>query len=682
MHHETFLQDLAIIMIVAGLVTVLCHRFKQPVVLGYILSGVIIGPHTPPFLLIHSQETITTLSELGIIFLMFTLGLEFSLRKLKEVGATALIAASLEIAVLQGVGYAIGRAFGWSPMDSLFLGAILAISSTTIIVKALEDLGLVKEGFARLVFGILIVEDMLGIVLIALLTGMAKTGTLFSAEAASSLGLLAVFLIVSLVLGLIAVPRMVEYVARFRSGEMLLITVLAICFGFTLLTVKLGFSLALGAFLIGAIVAESRDHGRIESLLMPVRDMFSAVFFVSVGLLIDPKLLVDHALPIAVLSAVVILGKVLTCSVGTLLAGHDLRTSTRVGMALSQIGEFSFIIASVGLSLKVTSDFLYPIAVSVSALTTFTTPWLIRASDPLTAWIEKRTPPYLLNFLHLYARWLEQLGQRRKESQVRAILHRIAGQLATFLGLIAGSFLAGGFLSRLTLRHLDWARAQEEVVHSAFWVASLLVAMPVYLAASRKLKALGMILADLGVPETLDRKVEVRALMANSFLAVSLAALATFTFALGYAMLPPAPFLLAILLMVGFLGWRLREPFNNLYWHGKTALAETLAAPTPETAVESVPVAQVSSRLLREARVETVDLMEGMPGSGRSLRELELKTRIGAVVVGIDREGREIINPHADEVLLAGDRILILGDESRLNATRLLLEGSAEKPAI
>jgi CPA2 family monovalent cation:H+ antiporter-2 len=434
MHHETFLQDLAIVMMVAGVVTLLFHRLKQPVVLGYILAGVIIGPHTPPFPFVSSPDTIQTLSELGIIFLMFALGLEFSLRKLREVGATAVVAATLEIAVMIGVGYGIGRFFGWAFMDSLFLGAILSISSTTIIVKALEELGLVKQRFARLVFGVLIVEDMLGIVLIALLSGLAKTGSLFTKEAAGSLGLLAVFLISSLVFGLLAVPRILSFAARFRSAEMLLVTVLALCFGFTLLTVKLGFSVALGAFLIGAIVAESREHGRIEELLMPVRDMFSAVFFVSVGLLIDPDLLVEHAVPIAAISLAVVAGKVVTCSLGAFLAGNDMRTSARVGMSLSQIGEFSFIIAALGLSLGVTSGFLYPIAVSVSAITTFTTPWLIRSSDRFTGWVEAHTPPTTLSFLHLYRRWLDQFAKRRQDSQVRRILRRILAQLATFMG--------------------------------------------------------------------------------------------------------------------------------------------------------------------------------------------------------------------------------------------------------
>ena len=331
MHEVTFLQDLAIVMIVAGLVTVLFHRLKQPVVLGYIIAGVIIGPHTPPFPLIADEETIRTLSELGVILLMFSLGLEFSLRKLREVGATALIAALSAIFLMIWAGYALGSAFGWNSMDSIFLGAILSISSTTIVIKTLEDLGKTKEKFARLIFGILIVEDILAIVMIALLSGFATTGSFTPADLGMTVLKLASFLVTLLLVGLIIVPRLLDYVAKFKSNEMLLVSVLGLCFGVSLLAVKLNYSVALGAFLIGAIIAEARQIHRIEALLEPVRDMFSAVFFVSIGLLINPALIWEHAVPIVIITAVVVVGQAVTCSFGTFVAGNDMRTSLRVG---------------------------------------------------------------------------------------------------------------------------------------------------------------------------------------------------------------------------------------------------------------------------------------------------------------------------------------------------------------
>ncbi len=678
MPHLSFLQDLAIVMIVAGLVTILCHRFKQPVVLGYILAGVIIGPHTPPFPLIQDDGAIQTLSELGVIFLMFSLGLEFSLRKLRQVGATALIAALLEITVMIAVGYGIGRLFHWSAMDSLFLGAIISISSTTIIMKALDELGLRGEKFAGLVFGILIVEDILGIVLIAMLSGIARTGTLQSWDAVLTVGQLAVFLIVSLVLGLIAVPRLIGFVSRFRSHEMLLVTVLGLCFGFCLLTIKLGFSLALGAFLIGAILAEAKEIGKIEDLMSPLRDMFSAVFFVSVGLLIDPRLLVTYAWPIAVITLAVVVGQVLTILIGTFLSGHDLRTSTRVGMSMSQIGEFSFIIAALGLSLKVTSGFLYPIAVCVSAVTTLITPYLIRGSDPFTAWMQKRLPSTLLSYLNLYSRWLGQFGRGRQDNQVRIILRRIMGQLGVFLGLIGGSLIAAVFLSRILLRYYPSLREWRAVVHSVLWLAAMFAAMPVYLSAYRKLKALGMIVAELGITDAMggERKAEVRAVVANAILASGLVALAGYTFGLSYAVLPPQQVLYVLIALSALLVYWMRGPFNKIYFQGKAALAETFAKnassedPVPQAAVHV-------THLLREAKLETLILAQGMPGAGRTPRDLELKTRTGAFIVGIERESLQIVNPEADELLLPGDQLLLVGSRDQLDAAIHTLAGDA-----
>src|SRR5436190_24032185 len=310
MHTLEFLQDLAVVLTVAGVVTLLFHRFKQPVVLGYILAGFIIGPHTPPFSLITNEESINTLSEIGVILLMFALGLEFSLRKLKKVGGTAVIAAVLEILVMGWVGYELGRAFRWNNTDSLFLGAMLAMSSTQVIIKVLNEMGRTKETFAQLIFGILIIEDILGIAMIALLSGIAMTGSLSLGGIGLTLGKLTVFLVVALVIGLATVPRLFGYVAKFKSNEMTLVTALALCFGVSLLAAKLGYSVALGAFVIGAVIAEAREIHRIETLIEPVRDMFSAVFFTAIGLLIDAKMLMTHWAPILAITVAVVVCKV------------------------------------------------------------------------------------------------------------------------------------------------------------------------------------------------------------------------------------------------------------------------------------------------------------------------------------------------------------------------------------
>src|SRR3989454_1081920 len=440
MHAATFLQDLAVVMIVAGLVTVIFHRLKQPVVLGYIIAGVIIGPHTPPFPLIQSEGTVTTLSELGIILLMFSLGLEFSLRKLCKVGGTAFIAALLQTLLMIWGGYEIGRMFGWHTMDSLFLGAMLSISSTTIIVKALADLGKSKERFAQLIFGILIIEDILAIILIALLSGIAMTGTLSVTNLGVTVGKLVIFLVFALVIGLIPVPPLLGYVAKFKSNEMLLITALGLCFGSSLLAAKLGYSVALGAFIIGAVVAEARQIHRIEILTEPIRDMFSAVFFVAIGLLIDPAILLEHWLPVLVITLVVVIGKVVTCSFGTFVAGNDSRTSLRVGMGLAQIGEFSFIIASLGVTLHVTSGFLYPVAVAVSAITTLLTPYLIKGADGLVNWFDREAPRSLVGSLELYTQWVAHLGGQRHSSI--AWMRKWLWQMGLNAALIAAVFVS------------------------------------------------------------------------------------------------------------------------------------------------------------------------------------------------------------------------------------------------
>ena len=499
-HNVSFLQDLAIVMIVAGLVTILFHRLKQPVVLGYIIAGVIIGPHTPPFPLIGDEATIQTLSQLGIVFLMFSLGLEFSLRKLKEVGPTAFIAASTAILVMVCAGYSLGQAFGWSTMDSIFLGAILSISSTTIVMKALDELGLKKERFAQLIFGILIVEDILAIVMIAILSGFAATGSFTVRETGMTVVKLCSFLGILLVAGLIIVPRLLNYVARFKSNEMLLVAVLGLCFGVSLLAVKLEYSVALGAFLIGAIIAEARQILRIETLMEPLRDMFSAVFFVSIGLLIDPTLLVKYAGPILIITAVVVVGQVISCAFGAFIAGHEKKVALRAGMGLAQIGEFSFIIASLGLSLKVTSSFLYPIAVAVSALTTLITPYLIRSSDGIVAWFDRALPKPVTAWLDLYTRWVEGLGKER--SFAMRLVRKWAWQLVLNLILVTGVFVTAASLRRYGLRWWPEIPRGEDGVKAALWLAAMLVSLPLLIAIFRKLRALSMLLSEMSISRT------------------------------------------------------------------------------------------------------------------------------------------------------------------------------------
>jgi CPA2 family monovalent cation:H+ antiporter-2 len=575
---EFFIQDLAVIMLIAGIVTIVFNRFKQPVVLGYIVAGVIIGPHTPPFELIKDQDTIHIMGELGVIFLLFSLGLEFSIKKLAKVGSTAFVAAAAEITLMIWIGYEIGTWFGWKKMDAVFLGAMLAVSSTTIIVKALNELGMKNQKFAQIIFGILIVEDILAIGMIALLSGIATSGSVDPVDVFSTVGKLLLFMIVSLVLGILLVPRLLDYVARFRSNEMLLVSVLGICFGFCLLVMKLNYSVALGAFLVGAVMAESRHIHRIERLIESLRDMFSAIFFVAIGLLFDPRVLVQYWLPITLITLAVVFGKLVSSGLGTFLAGHDGRTSMRVGMGLAQIGEFSFIIAALGVALKVTSDFLYPIVVAVSAVTALLTPYLIRLADPLSIRIGNLMPSRISAIFGMYAVWLDSLQPQGDKAELTRIARRILLQVVVNLALVAAIFLVSAyFVEPLGTKMAPWV-PDMQIQKAAIWGAALLLSLPFLIATYRKLQAFSMLLAEVGVkPEFAGAYTDrTRRVISELIPVLAIAGIMLLIFALSSSILPPLNLLIVVLLGAAGLGLLLRRRLVVLHSRLQIALIETL----------------------------------------------------------------------------------------------------------
>ena len=672
MHSVTFLQDLAVVMIVAGLVTVIFHRLKQPVVLGYILAGVIIGPHTPPAVLIQDRATIDTLAELGVILLMFSLGLEFNLRKLTQVGIPAFIAALMEILLLFWVGYEIGRFFNWPLLDSIFLGAMLSMSSTTVIIKVLTELGRMKERFSQLVFGILIIEDILGIAMIALLSGIAMTGRLSVGDVGMTLAKLGVFLAVTLVAGLILVPRLITFVARFKSNEMLIVTVLGLCFGVSLLAVKLGYSVALGAFVIGAVVAETREIHRIETLLEPVRDMFSAIFFVAIGLLIDPAMVVTYWKPILVITVAIIIGKVLACSFGSFLGGNDSRTSLRVGMSLAQIGEFSFIIASLGVTLKVTSDFLYPIAVAVSAITTLLTPYLIRSADGVTNWFDSAAPKSVVQTLGTYTRWVGQLGSQAHVNMRSTLARRWVLQMCLNLVLVAAVFIAAGFVEH---RRPEWTRSlgvSPELAKSILWLAAVVLCLPMLIATFRKLQALGLLIAETKVTRVAagESTSAIRSLVAQVVPIAGTLVMALFIMALSATLLPSHEVFAVLLGIVAVITWLLWRSSVRIYSRAQFALRETFAQ-QPDPRPHASPTGLRS--LLKEADLESLTISEDSPSAGKLIAELQLRTRTGASIVGIERNGDSIINPGPDDELQLGDQVLLLGTPEQLRQAKIAL---------
>lgn len=561
----TFLQDLAIIMIVAGVVTIIFHRLKQPVVLGYILSGVIVGRHTPPFPLIHDENTIKTLAELGVIFLMFSLGLEFNLRKLFRVGYAAFITALAEIILMIWVGYELGQFFGWRKIDAFFLGAMLAISSTTIIIKALNELKLKRENFAQLIFGILIVEDILAIGILVILSSVAIGKSVDPGDLLMTLGKLVIFFVVSLIIGFLTVPKLLAYVAQFKSKEMMLVTVLGLCFGFSLLVMKLDYSVALGAFLIGTIMAESQQIKLIEKLVEPLTNMFSAIFFVSIGLLVDPGIIKTFWLPILIITLALVIGKVLSCSLGVFLAGKDGKTSMRVGMGLAQVGEFSFIIASLGISLKVMSPYLYPIIVAVSAITTFLTPYLIKLADPFTIFLANILPDNMLKFFNSYTFWIKRLSLKKENEPIKQAIKKGFFQIVLNLIIIIAFFIIGSFLARNKLFRILFNDIRIE--NAVIWGMALILSLPFVIAIYRKLKGLSMIFSEMLIKSNKSGKynIKLRRTVSEMIPLIGMTGIFLMITALSATIFPPTRIMICVLIIVVLLAAILWTWFVKLH---------------------------------------------------------------------------------------------------------------------
>jgi monovalent cation:H+ antiporter-2, CPA2 family len=400
-HLPPLIYDLALVLIAAAVISLIFKWLKQPVVLGYIIAGFFVGPNFKVFPSVVEIESVKIWAEIGVLFLLFGLGLEFSFKKLLKVGGVAVITALSGVGMTMLTGFLIGKLFlGWSMIDCLFLGGILAIASTTIIIKAFDELGVKSQKFSGIVMGVLVVEDIVAVVLMVVLSTVAISRTFQGVEMMISVLKLLFFLILWFLSGIYILPSLLKSLRRLLSEETLLIVSLALCFMMVVLATMAGFSPALGAFIMGSILAETTKAEKIEHLLKPLQSLFGAIFFVSVGMLIDPKMLVTHAVPIGLATLVLLFGKPFFVVLGALVSGQPLKVAVQSGMSLSQIGEFSFIIATLGLTLGVTSDFLYPIAVAVSVITTFTTPFMIRLSGPFYQLLERKLP----------AKWMEKLN--------------------------------------------------------------------------------------------------------------------------------------------------------------------------------------------------------------------------------------------------------------------------------
>lgn len=454
---QNFISDLALILISAGIVTLLFKRLKQPLVLGYIVAGFLAGPHMPYTPSVSDMSSIHTWADIGVIFLMFTLGLEFSFKKIVKMGIGPVVAACCVMFCMMSVGSVVGHLFGWGSMNSLFLGGMLAMSSTTIIYKAFDDLGLRQQKFAGEVLSVLILEDILGILLMVVLSAVAVSRQFQGMELVGSLLKLGFFLILWFVVGVYVIPIFLRKTHRLMNRETLLIVSIGLCFLLVVMAEKAGYSSAFGAFMMGSILAETLEAEQIERVVSPVKDLFGAIFFVSVGMLVDPAVLATYWLPILVICVSIIVGQAVFGTASFLISGQPLRTAVQGGFSLAQIGEFAFILASLGTTLGVTSDFLYPVVVAVSIITTFFTPYMIRAASPVCKWLERIVPPAVIHRLMERGQHATNTPSTANEHVWKRLLTALISQVGAYLTLsiavILISFSVLLPLSRATLGH-------------------------------------------------------------------------------------------------------------------------------------------------------------------------------------------------------------------------------------
>lgn len=671
------LQDLALILVVAAVTTVLFQKLKQPVVLGYLLAGLIVGPHIP-IPLFADLEQVHVLSELGIILVMFAIGLEFSFRKLAKLATTAGVIGILQICVMFWLGYMLGLSFGWTRVEALYMGGMISVSSTMIIAKAFADQG-ITERFTELVIGILIVEDVAAILMIAILSAFSP-GRGLPTEALFTAGLqLTGFLIVALVLGFLIVPRAIRAVAKLNSDETLVVASVGICFAYSYLAQKGGYSVALGAFIAGSLVAESGHTHHIEHVIRPLRDVFAAVFFISVGMLMDPRTLVDHWQAIAWITLIVLVGKILSVSFGAFLMGSDLRASVRSGMSMAQIGEFSFIIAAAGVASGAIRDFLYPIAIAVCVITTFTTPGLIRISGKAATVLDRMLPDRLKTLATLYSSWVEKTRSFSTVpvSTTRKIFRILMMDVVLLAAIAAISSYYRRPLEEVIVRFLPLSGTSTEMV---LVVLMILLAVPFLISIVRASRTLGTILATdvLPVSSKLDLADAPRRTMTLLIEFVTVFVVGVILVAVTLPFLPGfsgAIIIGLILAVFGFVVWRGATDLDAHVRAGAEVIIEALATATGSHEKAADDVEQILPGL---GDISTFQLTDRHPAVGKTLADLDVHGLTGALVVAIVRNTNHVVVPGGNEVLQDGDVLALLGSEEAVESAKTLLSTPKE----
>jgi CPA2 family monovalent cation:H+ antiporter-2 len=659
------IQDLALILIVAGVVTLIFKKLKQPLVLGYIVAGFLVSPNMPYTASVADMENVHLWADIGVMFLLFSLGLDFSFKKILKMGASPVISTCTIIFCMSMLGFSVGRLFGWEQMDCIFLGGMLAMSSTTIIYKAFDDLGLRQQQFAGLVMSVLILEDILAIVMMVMLSAIAQ-GNLEGSQMVESVMRIVFFLILWLVVGIFAIPLFLRRVRSLINAEVLLVVSLGLCCAMAVFSSKVGFSSAFGAFIMGSILAETVEAERIEKLVEPVKNLFGAIFFVSVGMLVDPKILVEYAIPIMLLVLTILIGQSVFGTFSFMLAGESLKSAMRCGFSMAQIGEFSFIIASLGLSLGVISDFLYPVVVAVSVTTTFLTPYMIRLATPVYNHLEHRLPNKLINSLnslsmssHQHTQgqnyWKKLLTQMTINTVVYSILTSAAiAVMFTFVLPFVRSLLPGW--------ELHWYANGVTGVLTVLVIAPFLRAMVMKKNRSPEFRALWAESNRNRLP--LLFTILVRAVIAISFIFYICNYLSRLTNALMITIG------VIVILLIIFSRWVKHRSITLERLFVQNLRSRDIAA---QVYGKKRPL--YADRLLdRDIHIADFEVPSDSMWMGQSLKQLNLGKKYGVHISSILRSGWRINIPDGDYVLFPGDILQAIGSDEQFSAFREALD--------
>ena len=659
------IQDLALILTVSGIVTLVFKQLKQPLVLGYVVAGFLVSPHMPYMASVVDSENIHLWADIGVMFLLFSLGLDFSFKKILKMGASPIISTVTIIFAMSMLGVTVGHAFGWSKMDCIFLGGMLAMSSTTIIYKAFDDLGLRQQQFAGLVMSVLILEDILAIVMMVLLSAIASGNNPDGGQMLGSIMQIVFFLVLWLVVGIFAVPLFLRSVRKLINNEVLLVVSLGLCCAMAVFSTKVGFSSAFGAFIMGSILAETIEAERIERLVEPVKNLFGAIFFVSVGMLVDPRILVDYAFPIFALVMTILVGQAVFGTFAFMLGGESLRSAMRCGFSMAQIGEFSFIIASLGLSLGVIGDFLYPVVVAVSVITTFLTPYMIRFALPVYNHLERHLPKKLIRSLnHLTmshpasqeeSKWKKLLTQMTFNTLVYAILSSATiAVMFTFVLPFTRKLLPGW--------ELHWYANAITGVLTVMMIAPFLRAIVMKKNHSDEFRALWNESNRNRLP--LLFTILMRFMIAMSFIFYICNYLSRFTPALMISI----GFLVVVMIILSRWTKKRSITLERLF-------ILNLRSRDIEAQVHGKKRPLYEGKLLdRDIHIAEFEVPANSSWMGQTLKQLNLGNKYGVHVSSILRGGRRLNIPDGDSILFPGDVLQVIGSDEQFTAFRNAIE--------